>query len=445
MNGNMRWLLILIAIVVLASLTFTVSAQDTISGEIALGQPLPSQLDAGATVSYGYVVNQLSQVTLQALGASAKPTITVLLDGTVVASQPNAENALTVNLTATLDPGKYVVQIGTLDKAAGLVVVVLQSETAVTSTPLVPANLVSGTVDNNVPLQLYSFTALDALDSYLYIGATSMESGVSARLVNKTTGQVSAQIESDVLGSRLHIPAGSIAYQVEIHQSAAGSTEPFTICLAPVSTGGCETGSAQVAQPTVEPPAATQEVFVVPTVASQDCTLTGKDKGGVNIRQSATTNSIITAKLPDGAFANVIGTSPDQQFYNVLYNGLNGWIALSVATTSGNCSGLLTINPPPAIVPTPDNSQPPPQPTASGPCRITVVAPTYIYQSTNANPSNLFDQAQPGAQLSPLGRLADNSWWQVLEYGYPQWLQTSTFGSSIQIGGDCSTLPIVSP
>jgi hypothetical protein len=74
-----------------------------------------------------------------------------------------------------------------------------------------------------------------------------------------------------------------------------------------------------------------------------------------------------------------------------------------------------------------------------------VVAPTYIYQSTVADPSNLFDQAQPGAQLSPLGRLADNSWWQVLEYGYPQWLQTSTFGSSIQIGGDCSTLPLVNP
>ncbi|MEO8397063.1 MAG: hypothetical protein ABI700_28980, partial [Chloroflexota bacterium] len=200
MNGNRRWLLILIAIVVLASLTFTVSAQDTISGEIALGQPLPSQLDAGATVSYAYVVNQLSQVTLQALGATAKPTLTILLDGTVVASQPNAENALTINLTTMLDPGKYVVQVGTLDKAAGLVVVVLQSETPVTSTPLIPANPVSGTVDNNVPLQLYSFTALDALDSYLYIGTTSTESGISARLVNKTTGQVSAQIESDVLG-----------------------------------------------------------------------------------------------------------------------------------------------------------------------------------------------------------------------------------------------------
>ncbi len=442
---NRRWLLTLIAVLIMGCLTFTVSAQDTISGEIALGQPLPSQLDAGATVSYAYGVNQLSQVTLQVLGATAKPTLSVLLDGTVVASQPNAENALTINLTATLAPGKYVVQVGTLDQAAGLVVVVLQSETPVTSTPLIPANPVSGTVDNNVPLQLYSFTALDALDSYLYIGTTSTESGVSARLVNKTTGQVSAQIESDVLGSRLHIPAGSAAYQVEIQQSAAGSTEPFTICLAPVSSGGCEAGSVQVAQPTVVPPAATEEVFVVPTVASQDCLLTGKDKGGVNIRQSATTNSIIVANLPDGDFANVIGNSPDQQFYNVLYNGLNGWIALSVATTSGNCSGLLTINPPPAIAPPPDNSQPPQQPTASGPCRITVVGPTYVYQSTNADPSNLFDQAQSGAQLSPLGRLADNSWWQVLEYGYPQWLQTSTFGNSVQISGDCSTLPIVSP
>jgi len=159
---NRRWLLTVIAVLLLGCLTLTVSAQGTTSGKIVLGQPLPSQLEAGGTVSYDYDVAQLSQITLQALGASAQPTITITRsDGTVVASQPNAEKVLTVNLTTTLDAGSYIVQIGTLDNAAGLVVVVLQSETAVTSTPLVPANPVSGTVDNNVPLQLYSFSALD--------------------------------------------------------------------------------------------------------------------------------------------------------------------------------------------------------------------------------------------------------------------------------------------
>ena len=276
MNGNRRWLLTLITTLVMGCLTLTVSAQGTTSGTIVLGQPLPSQLDAGATVSYDYTVAQLSQITLQVLGASAQPTITILRDGSVVASQPNSEKALTINLTTTLDAGSYIVEVGTLDNAAGLVVVVLQSEIAVSSTPLVPTNVISSVVSDSAPMMLYSFSGIDTLDAYLYIETGMSDSGVSAQLVNKTTGKLSAQVEADVLGSRLHIPAGSDAYQVEIQQSTAGSTEPFTICLAPAGVGGCEAGSAQsLSQPTAVPPLATEEVFAVPTVVSPDCTLAG--------------------------------------------------------------------------------------------------------------------------------------------------------------------------
>ena len=447
MNQNRRWLLTLIIVLVLGCLTLTVSAQGTSSGTIVLGQPLPSQLEAGTTVSYDYQVAQLSQITLQVLGASAQPTVTILRDGAVVAAEPNAEKALTINLTTTLDAGSYVVQVGTLDNAAGLVVVVLQNETAVTSTPLVPASIISSVVSNSAPMALYSFSGIDTLDTYLYVETGTGNSGVRVQLLNKTTGKLSAQIEADMLGSRLHIPAGGDAYQVEIQQSAAGSTEPFTICFAPAGIGGCESGSTSAqSAPTAVPPVATEEVFAVPTVASAYCTLTGTANGPVNIRQSATTNSIIVGSLPNGASANVIGTSPDKQFYNVLYSGTNGWIATSVASTSGDCGNILTINPPPPVLPAAAPTDvPQAAPVSAGPCRLSVVAPTYIYTRTNPIPDYLFDQAQPGAQISPLGRLADNSWWQVLEYGYPQWLQTSTFGNSVQVSGDCSALPIVTP
>ncbi len=447
MNGNRRWFLALITALVLGCLTLPISAQGTTSGTIVMGQPLPSQLDAGTTATYDYTVAQLSQITLQALGASAQPTLTILRDGAVVASQPNSEKALTINLTTTLDAGSYTVEVGTLDNAAGLVVVVLQSEIAVSSTPLVPANIISSVVSNSAPTALYSFSAIDTLDTYLYIESGAENNGVSVQVLNKTSGKLSAQIEASMLGARLHIPAGQDSYQVEIQQSATGSTEPFTICFAPVSVGGCETGSAQSqAAPTAVPPAATEEIFAVPTVASGYCILTGSAKSAVNIRQSATTNSIIVATLPDGASANVIGISPDKQFYNVLYAGTNGWIAVSVASTSGDCANILIINPPPPVLPAAaPTAVPQAAPTSAGPCRLSVVAPTYIYTKTNPIPDYLFDQAQPGAQISPLGRLADNSWWQVLEYGYPQWLQTSTFGNSVQVSGDCSALPIVTP
>ena len=141
--------------------------------------------------------------------------------------------------------------------------------------------------------------------------------------------------------------------------------------------------------------------------------------------------------------------------YNILYNGINGWVSASVVITNGDCSAVPTVNPPAPIVPTaapptvtPIPAQPTvaaPQPTAtqSGPCYISLTGDTRVYQIPNADISNLFDEVGAGGQLIPTGRLADNSWWHT-NYG-GAWIQTSAFGSTAQVNGDCSTLPIVSP
>jgi hypothetical protein len=461
MYRNKRWLLSLIVALTMGCLTLSVSAQGTSSGTVVLGQPLQGQLTAGGTLDYDYTVAQLSKVTLQVLGTTSQPTITILRDGEseAVASQPNAENAPTATLSTTLDAGAYTVQVGALNNTSGLVILVLQSETSVTSTALPPANVVNGVVNSSTPLVLYSFDALDTLDAYLYIEATAPEGGITARILNQTTGQLGAEIESDLLGTRLHIPAGSAAYQVEIRQSTSDVTAPFTICIAPASTGSCEAASAQlVAQPTALPPTpipptvavlptATATLFIPPTIAPIACTVSSSVNGSVNIRQSASTNAIILGTLPNNTPANVIGISPDRFFYNVLYNGINGWIALSVVTSSGDCSTIPTINPP-QIVPQPtpipvQPTQPPPPPTESGPCVIKITAPTYIYTITEATMENLFDQVQPGVQLHPDGIFPDRLWWRLPLYGQEVWIPTSTFGNGAQVTGDCSSLPLL--
>jgi uncharacterized protein YraI len=206
----------------------------------------------------------------------------------------------------------------------------------------------------------------------------------------------------------------------------------------------------------IEAPAETPEVQAV------TCTVRSAVAGPVNIRQSASTASAIIGALPNGSDANVTGISPDGGFYNILFNGLNGWVSLSVVTASGDCAGIPVVTAPP-IVPQP--TQPPAQPTTpptqpattaptqttaptatateSGPCLITVVSPVNVYQIPVEQVDYLQDQVGTGGQLIPTGRLADNSWWKT-NYA-SAWIQTSRFGNEVTVSGDCSSLPIVTP
>lgn len=435
-----RMIRLLLGVLITAAVgCLTVSAQGS-SGTLIVGQPLPNQIAAGATLRYDYTLAQPSQVTIQALGDTAQPSITLLRSDVVVAAQPNAEGALTVTLTALLAPGSYVVQLAAANNTAGLLVVVLESEVPVAATTLTPGAPLNGIVNPAAPLALYRFSAL-AEPAFVYIESASPSSGVSARLVNMTSGQLSGELAPDLLGGRWRIAPGSAAYQVEVRQSAAGSADAFTICLAAVSAGGCETGGSA---PPLQPTVALQQPTPTAATASA-CIVTAAAAGGVNIRQSASTSSIIVGRLPSGVGVNALGISPDRQFFNILYDGVNGWVALSVVTSSGDCTAVPLVNPPPIIYPPTPTFAPTaaPPPTASGPCRITTTSPTYVYTTTTAIADYLFDQVGAGVQLTPIGRLADNSWWKT-DY-YDSWIQTSTFGSSANVSGNCSNLPIVAP
>lgn len=423
---------------------FGASAQGDSNGTLVLGQPAVSQVTAaGQTFNYDYSLTEPRQITLQALGDSAQPTIKILQNGTVVAEEANAAGALTITLNALLNAGSYVVQVGTLNNTTGLVVLVLQSETTVTSETLTPGTLLSGTVNTGAPLALYSFTSLSE-PAYLYVESSQPDSGVNVRLTDAGSGTVSGMINASLTGARFRIPAGNAAYVVEVETGGGIEAELFTICLAAVSTGGCEAGSAQA-------PVVTEDVVVVEPPPVERCTVTSNAGGPVNIRQSASTVAVIVGSLPVNTPADVIGISPDGFFYNVLYSGTNGWISAAVVNTSGNCDTILTINPPVVIEQPAQPAQPtavpvqptqPPPPTPSGPCLITLTAPTNVYQIPNNAIDYLQDQVQSG-ELIPIGRLADNSWWKT-NYANA-WIQTSAFGSTAQVSGDCRNLPLVTP
>lgn len=445
MPKHKRPLLIMPLVALILCVVFGASAQGETSGTLTLGMPLVSQVtQARQTFTYAYTLTEPRQISLQALGDGAQPTIIILQNGEVVAEEANAAGALTISLSALLNAGSYTVQVGAVNNTTGLIVLVLQSETAVASETLTPGAPISGNVNAGAPLALYSFTALNE-PAFLYIESSQSDSGVNVRLMETGSGALNGMINASLIGARFRIPAGNTAYQVEVETSGGAEAELFTICLTAVSTGGCEAGG--VAQPL-----ATQEIVVVEPPVDDSCLATSSTGSAVNLRQSASTAAIIVGSIPVGSSANVIGISPDSSFYNVLFSGTNGWVALNVVTTTGNCDTILVINPPAVVAPP---AQSPAQPTVapvqptqmslplpSGPCLITLTAPTYVYTIPNADMSNLYDQVQAG-ELIPVGRLVDNSWWKT-NYA-DSWIQTSTFGSTAQVSGDCTNLPLVAP
>ncbi len=423
-----RWTPILCA-AILVTCAAVVGAQGSI-GTLTSGQPSTGQIaTAGETLRFDYTLAQTSQVTLQALSDSVPPKLAILQNGQVVAAEDNASGALTISLNTLLQAGSYVVEVSAANNTTGLVILVVQSETPLNTTMLTAGQHINASVSASEPMMLYRF---DALTEPVYVYIDSPDGGVNVRFGDGVTGKQIAESGAEVLGARYRFGAGSQNYIVEIGSDSANQTASFSLCFSAVSANGCEAGN-------VDAPTQAPVIPVAPTAQASACTVTPNVTGGVNIRQSATTNSIILGSLPGNASADVLGISPQGSFYNILYSGINGWVALSVVNNNGNCATVSVVNPPAVVAPTALPTQA--APTASGPCLISINSPTFVYTTTIADMNYLFDQVQGGSQLIPLGRLADNSWWQTNNYG--AWIPTNVFGSTASISGNCSTLPIV--
>ncbi len=419
----------------------SITAGSPVIGQISTEQPI---------LRYSYAVPGAQTVTLQALSDTVAPTLRILLAGDVVEEAANTEGVTTLTLTAFLSAGTYTVEVGSANGAVGTVFTLIESEIPVSAETLFPQMFSGGQVSPESPAALFTFGNFTDF-TLLYVDSVHVERAPLLRVVNTLTGESVAQMSGGALGIRLRFAPGNTNYTLEvIHSGTSDQPEGFSVCLTSVSSPSCETSANVVVPPDIALTPLSPVVTAEPGATA--CTVASSAGGAVNIRQSATTNSIILGSLPNGVSAEVVGRSPDGTFFNILYNGINGWVSASVVTASGDCGSVAVVNPPAPIVPTavPPTSTPIPLPTAvpptaapSGPCLIRLTAPTRIYTIPNADISNLFDEVGAGGELIPTGRLADNSWWHTNYAG--AWIQTSTFGVSAQVTGDCSALPVVSP
>ncbi len=90
---------------------------------------------------------------------------------------------------------------------------------------------------------------------------------------------------------------------------------------------------------------------------------------------------------------------------------------------------------------TPTPTIPPSATVVTGPCLITLIGAQFVYQQPDTISNSMFDQVQAGAQLTPVGKSADDAWWKLSYYN--TWLETSLLKNTATITGNCTTLPSV--
>ncbi|XWX04584.1 SH3 domain-containing protein [Aggregatilineales bacterium SYSU G02658] len=408
-----------------------VLAQESSLGTLTTGQALINNIDASQpTLTYNLVLETPAQVTLQAFGQTAQPALFILSGEAALASETNPSGQFTITLTATLGAGVYTVNVQAVNNTSGVVGVILTEVNSITVVSLPIGQSVDGSVSMAQPIAVFVASAIDDLGT-LIIASASPTGGPSVVLIDEGNGEEAGRISSSLVGGRFLIPSRGRTYRIEVTSTEAVS---FNICWVAASVGSCD-GSA------ISTPSSSSDTA---------CTLTPSSTN-VNIRSSASTSAPVVGGLVFGTSAEVLGIAPDGSFYNIRIGALTGWVSAAVVTLQGTCNPAVITPPPFVAVSTATPTQPPPQPTSppppqptvpTGPCLLTINSPVFVYTQPIADVSYLQDQVQMG-ELIPIGRLADNSWWKT-NYA-SAWVQTSLFGSTLTVSGNCTNLPIVSP
>lgn len=410
--------------------------------------PVIVEIPAGETRTYTYTLSDAQIVQLQAFGETAQPTLTIRRGETVIASDLNAAGAFTVRLQTALDAGDYIVEVGTTNNTSGQVILIVIAQQPILSQSLLPDVPVSAGLDDSNPLARYVANTPPDAAAQLLIEAIGEGAGLVVTVSDHATGDTVASFRAPLYRAIFALPVQAATYTIDVGRAAEGE-QTYAVCLEIALSGACEardSTSADLAIPTVVP--LTTPLVPTPT-APAACTVT-PNAPSVNVRQSASTNAPIVGALSTGMSGVVVGISPDGAWYRIEVGALSGWVSLSVVAVVGNCANVPVVQPPPFAAPpatvAPPSPAPPPAtavqpPTPSGPCLIRITGELLIYTVPNADPSNIQDEMQPGYELIPIGRLADNSWWQT-NYAN-SWIETRFFGDRAQVSGDCRALPIV--
>ena len=359
-------------VLALALAALPIAAQDIVTSLI-IGTPLNGAIEnAEAGDLFRLETDMPQAVTLQVMSQTPgfAPSFR-LIDGNglVVQVAENATAQMILDRQIALSTSNLYLEVGSANGVTGsYLVVLLPSAFATGPTPLALGQSVSGSIDNATPEAMFGFNAPVDQGARLLVDSLSPNRGVTVSLRDGLSGELLALSNMRFGGVDFDIRAGSGSYFLEVIHTGTDAAEGFTVCYVGLNT---QTSCAE-------------------TVAPAACAVTPAG-AAVNIRAGNSTDFAIVGTLPAGESAAVTGQAGGASWYQVAYNGLNGWVAASVVTASGDC-----VNAPVVATPVP------PVVVTQAPPAVETQAPTVTPDAPTEEPDNGGDGGNGGGGI-PLG------------------------------------------
>ncbi len=347
--------LLLLCFVFILALT-PVAAQDIIT----YGQTIQGKID-GATPQAFYTFNgnagDIIAVSVLGISESLQPTVALFgPSGQLAFSNGDIFTAISTDASLSYripSTGAYTIIVSGAPGTTGAFVLALQNSTPAVSTALSPDVPTTVNIPLGAPSQVYSFNADPAAPVQVTIDSQTSGFNFTA-VVRDANGQIVAVIGSGVSSATFAVPAGTGTYEVVV--SSADPATEGTIVLALGGDMSATTTSSPSTPDDSSQPAAAQPPAGV-------CSVTPANNA-VNIRAGNSTAFSVVGSLLPGTYATVNGQNSG--WYNISYNGVQGWVADFVVMPNGPCSGLPFVQaPPPPAQPQPQATEEPGQPTAT--------------------------------------------------------------------------------
>ena len=319
--------------------------------------------EANPTSEYVVTVFTPQLIDLQVLAVTQgfAPALRVFdSSGIMVWTATNANLETAVRLASLeVSPGLYRVEVSSANGRPGQFVIGAQSGEALPApVPLALGQEVASDASSEAERQRYAFAGSQTDVMLLNVNSSNPSAAPVVILKDADSLETLAITSARVVGVRYRIPAGALNYLVEVTNSGASASEPYSICLENENGSGpvCPAGTASAAEatptliafapsPTATPPP------LPPLPSTGACVVASRTGGAVNVRSGPSTDYAVLLQLSGNMLAAVTGRLPDGSWYEVNVNGVTGWISASVTRTGGQCSGV-----PVVVSPTPSPS-----------------------------------------------------------------------------------------
>ena len=331
------------------------------------------------TAAYLLTVFDPQPVDIQVLAVTEgfAPALRVFDPSGAVVQEVTNTGAASVAQVKSLDviAGVYRIEVGSANGQPGQYVLGIQAgEPLPPPVPLVLGGALEGSASSDAPRQRYAFAGLETDALLLYVTSEQPEFAPLISLKDAGTEDVLASTSARVTGVRYRIPAGVADYLVEVANSGASASEPYTVCLENASGTGprCPADAAATPVPTAtavvfvpSPTAVPQAQPLPPLPSTGACVVASLTGGAVNVRSGPSTSFPVLFQLSGNALAAVTGRLADGWAARPT---AWWWISTSAIRIGGQCGSVSV------VVITPTSPATSTTPTASPTVDLTMTA-----------------------------------------------------------------------